>query len=322
LAADKTRWESLSRDDDDKVRYEAEKAAVMGPWNVPVGTRSSLKDPSAPKRPMSAYLAYSNKRRGAVKRQNPQLSNAELSKTLSIMWKGAPQAVRQKYIQAEFAKRKAYKIAIAEWKSSHSKGKRVQHHKRDKRTFQIDEVKRARVSTVQGVELGAFQADAHLLEGNGTDSRSMAGLYQQDERISSARDHFNDRLRSTYLEMMSSSRQSEYPTPPTHFPTCQKSYDRYTHACCFFLALSCTDPSTNKLFPTPSLYKLGLAGLRNDAALALIANARLYTDHFILQQQQPHIHSGWNAPYWQMMMTPTTMMSASHVHHWQPLLYG
>jgi hypothetical protein len=63
---DREKWEAMARND--MARYMAEKSRYSGPWKVPVGKRS-LKDPSAPKRPMSAFLAYSNKRRGAVKRQ-------------------------------------------------------------------------------------------------------------------------------------------------------------------------------------------------------------------------------------------------------------
>ena len=60
----------------DKARYEVEKAMYKGPWKVPANRRTP-KDPTAPKRPMSAFLAFSNKRRAALKRQHPDATNAD-----------------------------------------------------------------------------------------------------------------------------------------------------------------------------------------------------------------------------------------------------
>ena len=74
------------RAEKDKARYEAEKAQYKGPWKVPSSKRK-VKDPSAPKRPMSAFLAYSNSRRAGLKKQNPKATNADLSRMLSQSWK-------------------------------------------------------------------------------------------------------------------------------------------------------------------------------------------------------------------------------------------
>ena len=86
-----------------------------GPWQVkkdPV----YKKDPQAPKKPMSAYLSFSNSRRASVKRENPNATNAQVSKTLATMWKNAPEAVRQEYINTEATLRERYKVDIANWK--------------------------------------------------------------------------------------------------------------------------------------------------------------------------------------------------------------
>jgi len=55
-----------------------------GPWKVPANKRTP-KDPSAPKRPMSAFLAFSNGRRADLKRQNPNATNSDLSKVSARM---------------------------------------------------------------------------------------------------------------------------------------------------------------------------------------------------------------------------------------------
>ncbi len=101
-----------------------------GPWKVPAKKRS-LKDPNAPKRPMSAYLAFSNCRRAKAKKENPQMGNAELSRLLSTMWKEAPAETRQKYIDREYAKRQAYNTSIATWKENTKEEKRVKRERRE-----------------------------------------------------------------------------------------------------------------------------------------------------------------------------------------------
>jgi hypothetical protein len=74
-------------------QYEAEKAMYKGPWKIPSNKRKA-KDPSAPKRPMSAFLAYSNSRRAALKRKHPKATNADLSRMLSKSWKELDPAER------------------------------------------------------------------------------------------------------------------------------------------------------------------------------------------------------------------------------------
>merc|ERR1712130_1083113 len=86
-AQDREVWEEMARKDKD--RYAAEKAAYTGPWKIRAG--NPPKDSGAPKRPMSAFLAFSNCRRAGIKRKNPGATNADLSRILSKMWKEAPE---------------------------------------------------------------------------------------------------------------------------------------------------------------------------------------------------------------------------------------
>jgi hypothetical protein len=103
--------------DKDKLRYEVEKTMYTGPWKVPIGGKRP-KDATAPKRPRSAFLAFSNTRRSMVKNHQmpPKATNGEVSKALSKMWKEAPEAVRQNYRDEEKQLRDQYKIEIAEWR--------------------------------------------------------------------------------------------------------------------------------------------------------------------------------------------------------------
>jgi hypothetical protein len=108
-------WEETARRD--KARYEMEKTMYSGPWKVPANQRSQ-KDPNAPKRPMSAFLSYSNSKRAQVKKDHSDIGNAEVSRILATMWKDAPEEDRKFHIDQEFKLRQKYKVAIAEWRKN------------------------------------------------------------------------------------------------------------------------------------------------------------------------------------------------------------
>ena len=69
---------------------------------------------------MSAFLAFSNKRRAGLKRQHPDATNADLSKILSRMWKEATPEFKAEYVEEEARKRAQYKIDIAAWRKKKS----------------------------------------------------------------------------------------------------------------------------------------------------------------------------------------------------------
>lgn len=98
-------WEKKSQDD--KLRFEREMASYLSR----VGNGKT-----PPKRPMTAYLAFSNERRAALKKQIPTASNAELSKMLSASWKAAPEEIRNKYKDQEKAQREQYNLDMIPWK--------------------------------------------------------------------------------------------------------------------------------------------------------------------------------------------------------------
>jgi len=110
---EREKWEVMARQD--KARYEMEKSMYTGPWKVPANKRAS-KDPKAPKRPMSAFLSYSNSKRAYVKNKHKDAKNAEVSRILAQMWKGADAEEKKAFVDEEFALRQQYKIAMSEWK--------------------------------------------------------------------------------------------------------------------------------------------------------------------------------------------------------------
>lgn len=114
----------------DKLRYEAEKAIYKGPWKIPSNKRKA-KDPSAPKRPMSAFLAYSNSRRAKLKQEHPKSTNADLSRMLSKTWKELDPQTRAEYMAEERKLRDIYKEAMTEWRKKCAEQKKVEREERE-----------------------------------------------------------------------------------------------------------------------------------------------------------------------------------------------
>jgi len=109
---EREKWEEMARQD--KARYEMEKSMYTGPWKVPATKRS--KDPKAPRRPMSAFLSFSNSKRTFVKKKYKDANNAEVSRVLAQMWKDADAEEKKAFVDEEFRLRQQYKIAMMEWK--------------------------------------------------------------------------------------------------------------------------------------------------------------------------------------------------------------
>ena len=94
----------------DRVRYDREKAAYKGPWKV-----ANVKDPTAPKKPMSAFLAFGNERRRAIAEANPNMNGTEISCLLSKLWRECDEGVKHAYREREQREREAFRKRRAEW---------------------------------------------------------------------------------------------------------------------------------------------------------------------------------------------------------------
>jgi len=91
-----------------------EKASYTGPWQVP--TKRIRKDPSAPKRSMSAFLYYALKERPKIKEKNPAMANTDVSRLLGEVWRAASEVEKRPYVEKEKKERGKYKIIMEEWK--------------------------------------------------------------------------------------------------------------------------------------------------------------------------------------------------------------
>lgn len=115
--ADRAYWDEESRND--KVRFVTEKSEYKGPMVLP--KRRAKKHPLAPKRPMSAFLKYSKKRRQYVKANNPDMNNTDVSRLLGEMWRNASDAEKGPYKAEELKEREVYKKAIATFREEQAK---------------------------------------------------------------------------------------------------------------------------------------------------------------------------------------------------------
>mmetsp|Transcript_7210 Transcript_7210/g.10329 ORF Transcript_7210/g.10329 Transcript_7210/m.10329 type:complete len:421 (-) Transcript_7210:305-1567(-) len=123
-------WKSLSQEErqkwdekarKDKERYMIEKAKYTGPWQVPY--KRNKKDPSAPKRPMSAFLFFSQDKRRKIKEENGGIRNTEVSRVLGEMWKNASDEERKPHIEREARERAKYKTEMATWRKNEEERK-------------------------------------------------------------------------------------------------------------------------------------------------------------------------------------------------------
>ena len=148
-SAERDYWEDMARRD--KERYEMEKSMYNGPWKVPV--EKVAKDPNAPKRPMSAFLSYSNSKRSEVKKLHQGKTNAEVSRILASMWKEAKDEDKKSFIDHEFKLRQEYKTAIAEWRANAEQRKEAQREEREQMAFQTLEAHKQQMESTAGMQL-------------------------------------------------------------------------------------------------------------------------------------------------------------------------
>ena len=129
-------WKELSMEEraiwddiafQDKKRYLLEKSQYTGPWQVP--WKRVKKDPSAPKRPMSAFLYFSQGKRTEIKEERPEIKNTEVSRVLGEMWRNLSAEERAPYVERERQVRETYKIAIAEWRENNDAKKQLSEGK-------------------------------------------------------------------------------------------------------------------------------------------------------------------------------------------------
>lgn len=86
--------------------------------DAPVGKKKKKKkDPSAPKRNMSAYFLYSVEIRPTVKEENPEASFGSIAKLISEKFKALPEKERKKWDQKAVEDKTRYQRAMESYKA-------------------------------------------------------------------------------------------------------------------------------------------------------------------------------------------------------------
>ena len=104
---ERAHWESVANKD--RKRYNKEREEFN-----PSAARKlrRKKDPSAPKRPMSAFLMYAQNKRRQLQSENPDIPNADISRLLGEHWRSASPEEKAPFLQREEIERKHYKAKV------------------------------------------------------------------------------------------------------------------------------------------------------------------------------------------------------------------
>ena len=81
----------------------------------PKGKKRYPKSPGAPKQPLSGYVHFLNDRRETVRKENPELSFADISKKLAVEWGQVDAKLKQDYTERAEADKERYNKAFAEY---------------------------------------------------------------------------------------------------------------------------------------------------------------------------------------------------------------
>jgi len=100
-------------------RFVREKADYKGPWKIT--KRRAKKHPLAPKRPMSAFLKYSQTKRSQVKVDNANIANTDVSRLLGEMWRTASPTEKKPFVEEELVERAKYKEEIKKFREGQAK---------------------------------------------------------------------------------------------------------------------------------------------------------------------------------------------------------
>jgi hypothetical protein len=83
--------------------------------------RKAKRDPTRPKRPMNAFIAFTKAKRAEVTQANPEKKPKEILTLLGQLWKGTSSEDRKPYVSASESDMKRYLVAMQEWNKTKTK---------------------------------------------------------------------------------------------------------------------------------------------------------------------------------------------------------
>ena len=110
----------MKKAEGDKVRYLDEMKdyiPIADPDGGKIGSKKAKKDPSAPKRNMSAYFLYSIDARKTVKEENPEASFGDIARLISTKFKNLSDKERKIWDEKAAADKERYNAEMADFKA-------------------------------------------------------------------------------------------------------------------------------------------------------------------------------------------------------------
>eukprot|EP00804_Cyclotella_cryptica_P018310 CCRYP_017654-RA/>CCRYP_017654-RA protein AED:0.36 eAED:0.36 QI:0/0/0/0.5/1/1/4/0/416 len=114
---EKKYWDDMARADKTRYAKEKEEYSARMKGKSLVKKLRAKKNPLAPKRPMSAFLMYAQKKRKILQSENPDMPNADISRLLGESWRNASLEEKAPYLEREEAERKIYRVKMDSWKN-------------------------------------------------------------------------------------------------------------------------------------------------------------------------------------------------------------
>jgi high mobility group protein B2 len=113
---ERKKWDKKA--EKDKARYQDLMKDYVAPPEVDEGPKKKRKkDPSAPKRNMSAYFLYSVDIRPTIKEENPDASFGSIAKLISAKFKSLPEKERKKWDQKAVEDKARYQREMESYKA-------------------------------------------------------------------------------------------------------------------------------------------------------------------------------------------------------------
>ena len=103
----------------------------------PKGKKRYPKSPGAPKQPLSGYVHFLNDRRETVRKENPELSFADISKKLAVEWGQVDSTMKKTYAERAEADKERYNKAFAEYQLTDEYKKFVESQKKKEADAEI-----------------------------------------------------------------------------------------------------------------------------------------------------------------------------------------
>jgi len=94
-------------------------------------TKKERQDLTKPKRPVTAYIFFSQKVRPDVKAKNPHLNGLGVTKFIGEMWNKTNKKEREPFLKIERESRQQYQIAMEEWRRKQSNNQQDRVNKKD-----------------------------------------------------------------------------------------------------------------------------------------------------------------------------------------------